>query len=288
MPELPEVEVTRRTLLKFIENKVIKNIKINNPNLRFKIPANFKKNVTGQKIIKVLRRSKYILIYLKNDYVMIAHLGMSGKFLIKNNYSKDFLKTSYYSNEFSSKHNHLEFFFSNNLKVIYNDPRRFGFFLLDKISKLDVNKFLSKLGPEPLGKDLKKDYLILKTKATQRTIKTLLMDQRFISGIGNIYANEILFLAKIRPNKISSKLSLVDIGRLHTSIGKVLKRALKLGGSSIKDFKSSVGEKGRFQNEFKVYDREDLKCLRTGCSGLIARVVSQGRASFFVTNVKIK
>ena len=281
MPELPEVEVTRRTLLKFIENKVIKNIKINNPNLRFKIPANFKKNVTGQKIIKVLRRSKYILIYLKNDYVMIAHLGMSGKFLIKNNYSKDFLKTSYYSNEFSSKHNHLEFFFSNNLKVIYNDPRRFGFFLLDKISKLDVNKFLSKLGPEPLGKDLKKDYLILKTKATQRTIKTLLMDQRFISGIGNIYANEILFLAKIGPNKISSKLSLVDIGRLHPSISKVLKRALKLGGSSIKDFKSSVGEKGRFQNEFKVYDREDLKCLRTGCSGLIARVVSQGRASFF-------
>ena len=281
MPELPEVEVTRRTLLKFIKNKVIKNIKINNPNLRFKIPENFKKNVTGQKIIKVLRRSKYILIYLKNDYVMIAHLGMSGKFLIKNNYSKDFLKTSYYSNEFSSKHNHLEFFFSNNLKVIYNDPRRFGFFLLDKISKLDVNKFLSKLGPEPLGKDLKKDYLILKTKATQRTIKTLLMDQRFISGIGNIYANEILFLAKIKPNKISSKLSLVDIGRLHPSIGKVLKRALKLGGSSIKDFKSSVGEKGRFQNEFKVYDREDLKCLRTGCSGLIARVVSQGRASFF-------
>ena len=281
MPELPEVEVTRRTLLKFIENKVIKNIKINNPNLRFKIPANFKKNVTGQKIIKVLRRSKYILIYLKNDYVMIAHLGMSGKFLIKNNYSKDFLKTSYYSNEFSSKHNHLEFLFSNDLRVIYNDPRRFGFFLLDKISKLDVNKFLSKLGPEPLGKDLKKDYLILKTKATQRTIKTLLMDQSFISGIGNIYANEILFLAKIRPNKISSKLSLVDIGRLHPSIGKVLKRALKLGGSSIKDFKSSVGEKGRFQNEFKVYDREDLKCLRTGCSGLIARVVSQGRASFF-------
>jgi formamidopyrimidine-DNA glycosylase len=157
MPELPEAEVTRRTLLKFIENKVIKNIKINNPNLRFKIPVNFKKNLTGQKIIKVLRRSKYILIYLKNDYVMIAHLGMSGKFIIKNNYSKDFLKTSYYSNEFSSKHNHLEFLFSNDLRVIYNDPRRFGFFLLDKISKLHVNKFLSKLGPEPLSKDLKKD-----------------------------------------------------------------------------------------------------------------------------------
>ena len=281
MPELPEVEVTRRTLLKFIEKKVIKNIKINNPNLRFKIPPNFKKNVNNQKVIKVLRRSKYILIYLKNDYVMIAHLGMSGKFLIKNNYSKDFLKTSYYSNEFSTKHNHLEFLFSNDLKVIYNDPRRFGFFLLDKISKLHVNKFLSKLGPEPLSKDLKKDYLIFKTKATQRTIKTLLMDQRFISGIGNIYANEILFLAKIKPNKISAKLNLIDVGRLHSSIGKVLKRALKLGGSSIKDFKSSVGEKGRFQNEFKVYDREDLKCLRAGCSGLILRVVSQGRASFF-------
>jgi len=281
MPELPEVEVTRRTLLKFIENKVIENIKINNPNLRFKIPTNFKKIVIGQKIIKVLRRSKYILIYLKNDYVMIAHLGMSGKFLIKNNYSKNFLKTSYYFNEFSLKHNHIEFFFSNNLKVIYNDPRRFGFFLLDKVSKLDLNKFLNKLGPEPLGNDLKKDYLISKTKATQRSIKTLLMDQHFISGIGNIYANEILFSAKIKPNKIASKLTLVDIDKLYSSIGKVLKRALKLGGSSIKDFKSSVGLKGRFQNEFKVYDRRDLKCLRSGCSGLIARVVSQGRASFF-------
>ena len=281
MPELPEVEVTRRTLLKFIENKVIENIKINNRNLRFKIPTNFKKIVIGQKIIKVLRRSKYILIYLKNDYVMIAHLGMSGKFLIKNNYSKNFLKTSYYFNEFSLKHNHIEFFFSNNLKVIYNDPRRFGFFLLDKVSKLDLNKFLNKLGPEPLGNDLKKDYLISKTKATQRSIKTLLMDQHFISGIGNIYANEILFSAKIKPNKIASKLTLVDIDRLYSSIGKVLKRALKLGGSSIKDFKFSVGLKGRFQNEFKVYDRRDLKCLRSGCSGLIARVVSQGRASFF-------
>ena len=281
MPELPEVEVTRRTLLKFIENKVIENIKINNRNLRFKIPTNFKKIVIGQKIIKVLRRSKYILIYLKNDYVMIAHLGMSGKFLIKNNYSKNFLKTSYYFNEFSLKHNHIEFFFSNNLKVIYNDPRRFGFFLLDKVSKLDLNKFLNKLGPEPLSNDLKKDYLISKTKATQRSIKTLLMDQHFISGIGNIYANEILFSARIKPNKIASKLTLVDIDRLYSSIGKVLKRALKLGGSSIKDFKSSVGLKGRFQNEFKVYDRRDLKCLRSGCSGLIARVVSQGRASFF-------
>ena len=281
MPELPEVEVTRRTLLKFIKNKVIKNIKINNPNLRFKVPADFKKIIIGQKIVNVLRRSKYILIYLENNYVIISHLGMSGKFLIKNNYNKDFLKTSYYSNEFSSKHNHLEFLFSNNFKVIYNDPRRFGFFSLDMVSKLNINKFLRKLGPEPLGRNLKKDYLILKTKITQRTIKTLLMDQHFISGIGNIYANEILFMAKIKPNKISSRLNLVEITRLYFSISKVLIRALKLGGSSIKDFKSLVGQKGRFQNEFKVYDREDLKCLRARCSGLIVRVVSQGRASFF-------
>lgn len=281
MPELPEVEVTRRTLLKFIKNKVIENIKINNSNLRFKIPENFKKIIIGQKIVNILRRSKYILIYLNNNYVIISHLGMSGKFLIKNNCYKDFLKTSYYSNEFFSKHNHLEFIFSNNFRVIYNDPRRFGFFILDEASKLEFNKFLNKLGPEPLGRNLKKNYLISKMKLTQRTIKTLLMDQSFISGIGNIYANEILFLAKIKPNKISSRLNLVEITRLYLSISKVLKRALKLGGSSIKDFKSLVGQKGRFQNEFKVYDREDLKCLRTRCPGLIARVVSQGRASFF-------
>ena len=281
MPELPEVEVTRRTLLKFIKNKVIENVKINNSNLRFKIPENFKKIIIGQKIINILRRSKYILIYLNNNYVIISHLGMSGKFLIKNNCYKNFLKTSYYSNELSSKHNHLEFIFSNNFRVIYNDPRRFGFFILDEASKLEFNKFLNKLGPEPLGRNLKKNYLISKMKLTQRTIKTLLMDQSFVSGIGNIYANEILFLAKIKPNKISSRLNLVEITRLYLSISKVLKRALKLGGSSIKDFKSLVGQKGRFQNEFKVYDREDLRCLRTRCPGLIARVVSQGRASFF-------
>ena len=281
MPELPEVEVTRRTLLKFIKNKVIENVKINNSNLRFKIPENFKKIIIGQKIVNILRRSKYILIYLNNNYVISSHLGMSGKFLIKNNRYKNFLKTSYYSKEFSSKHNHLEFIFSNNFRVIYNDPRRFGFFILDEVSKLEFNKFLNKLGPEPLGRNLKKNYLISKMKLTQRTIKTLLMDQSFISGIGNIYANEILFLAKIKPNKISSRLNLVEITRLYLSISKVLKRALKLGGSSIKDFKSLVGQKGRFQNEFKVYDREDLKCLRTRCPGLIARVVSQGRASFF-------
>ena len=118
MPELPEVEVTRRTLLKFIENKVIENIKINNPNLRFKIPFNFKKYVVGQKIIKILRRSKYILFFLQNNYVMISHLGMSGKFLIQNSRSKKILKTSFYYNDFFTKHNHLEFNFSKGLQMI--------------------------------------------------------------------------------------------------------------------------------------------------------------------------
>ena len=281
MPELPEVEVTRKTLLKFVENKVIKNLIINNYNLRFKIPSNFKKHVVGQRIIKILRRSKYILFFLQNNYVMISHLGMSGKFLIQNNSSKELLKTSFYYNDFSTKHNHLEFNFSKDLKMIYNDPRRFGFFILEKLDGLSSNKFLKKLGPEPLSQDLKKDYLVERIKKTKRTIKTLLMDQNFISGIGNIYASEILYLAKINPNKMSFKLSVADVGRLYVAIRKILKRAILLGGSSIKDFYSSEGQKGKFQNEFKVYGRENLKCSRTGCRGSISRVVSLGRASFF-------
>jgi formamidopyrimidine-DNA glycosylase len=281
MPELPEVEVTRKTLLKFVENKVIKNLTINNYNLRFKISSNFKKYVIGQKIIKILRRSKYILFFLQNNYVMISHLGMSGKFLIQNNRSKKILKTSFYYNDFSTKHNHLEFNFSKDLQMIYNDPRRFGFFILEKLNELNSNKFLKKLGPEPLSKDLRKDYLIKKIKKTKRTIKTLLMDQNFISGIGNIYASEILYLAKINPNKMSYKLSSTDVDRLYLAMRKVLKRAILLGGSSIKDFYSSEGQRGKFQNEFKVYGRENLNCLRVGCRGSISRVVSLGRASFF-------
>lgn len=179
MPELPEVEVTRRTLLKFIKNKVIENVKINNYNLRFKIPENFKKIIIGQKIVNILRRSKYILIYLKNNYVIISHLGMSGKFLIKNNCYKNFLKTSYYSNEFSSKHNHLEFIFSNNFRVIYNDPRRFGFFILDEVSKLEFNKFLNKLGPEPLGRNLKKKLSNIKNEINTKDYQDFIDGSKF-------------------------------------------------------------------------------------------------------------
>jgi formamidopyrimidine-DNA glycosylase len=281
MPELPEVEVTRKTLLKFIKNKVIKNIKIKNYNLRFKVPSNFKIKTVGQRIIKILRRAKYIIFVLENNYAIISHLGMSGKYLIKNESSNNLLKTSFYFDNFSTKHNHLEFFFSKGLKMIYNDPRRFGFFLLEKYENINSNKFIKKLGPEPLSANLKKDYLFKKIKSTNRSIKNLLMDQSFISGIGNIYANEILFLSKINPNKISSNLKLEQIASLNGSIRKVLKKAIKFGGSSIKDFYSSEGQKGQFQNEFKVYDREDLRCTRSGCSGLISRVVSLGRATFF-------
>ena len=141
---------------------------------------------------------------------MISHLGMSGKFLIQNSRSKKILKTSFYYNDFFTKHNHLEFNFSKGLQMIYNDPRRFGFFILEKLNELNSNKFLKKLGPEPLSNSLRKDYLIKKIKKTKRNIKTLLMDQKFISGIGNIYASEILYLAKINPNKISYKLSFRD------------------------------------------------------------------------------
>ena len=165
--------------------------------------------------------------------------------------------------------------------MIYNDPRRFGFFILEKLNELNFNKFLKKLGPEPLSNGLRKDYLIKKIKKTKRNIKTLLMDQKFISGIGNIYASEILYLAKINPNKISYKLSFTDVERLYLATKKILKRAILLGGSTIKDFYSSKGQKGKFQNEFRVYGRENLKCLRVGCDGSISRVVSQGRVSFF-------
>ncbi len=280
MPELPEVEITKRILSKHSVNKVIKDIEVRNDNLRYKVSSDFIKIIKGSKIKKILRRSKYILFYLDNNYVVIAHLGMSGKILLQLNNSNNLLKTSFYFDNAFSKHDHLEFIFSDNTKMIYNDPRRFGFFILDKLSNLKKNKFLRKLGPEPFNKIIQKETTnkMLKSK---KNIKNLLMDQTFMSGIGNIYANEILFASSINPNRISSNLNNYETQNLFKNIKIILKKAIKLGGSSIKDFKYLDGKSGKFQNEFKVYNKENLKCPRKGCNGIISRVVSVGRATFF-------
>ncbi len=281
MPELPEVEIVRQSLDKNIKEKKVKKVIIRNRNLRFKIPLNFKKFLTNQKIIKVDRFSKYLIFCLSNKKYCILHLGMSGTIHLIHNDKKHFLtNTSFYNSPILPlKHSHVEIIFSN-LKVIYNDPRRFGFFqIIDNINLL--KKRFSKLGPEPFSSNFNLNYLTTFLKAKKKNIKNLLLDQNFVSGIGNIYANEILFLSRINPSKKGLLLKKKDLNKIIINSRKVLLNAIKKGGSSVRDFKNTFGKKGSFQKEFNVYERDGKTCKKTECNGIIKKKIISNRSSFF-------
>ena len=281
MPELPEVEIVRQSLDKKIKQKSIKKVIIRNKNLRFPVPKNFSSFLKNKKITKVDRFSKYLILNFKSGDFCLIHLGMSGTIHIIDNKKKlKFTNASFYHSPIlPKKHNHIELIF-NSLKVIYNDPRRFGFFqLIDNEKKL--KKKFSNLGPEPFQSNFNLDYLFSFFKGKKRNIKNFLLDQKFISGIGNIYASEILFLSKINPNKQVSKLKKSDCRKIIIYSKKVLNNAIKKGGSSIRDFKNTSGKKGNFQKNFNVYERSGLKCKRFDCNGVIQKKIISNRSSYF-------
>ena len=281
MPELPEVEIVRRSLHKKIKQKSIKKVLIRNRNLRFKIPSNFKNYLKNKKIIKVDRFSKYLIIHFSEGDYCLIHLGMSGTIhIINKKKSSKFSNTSFYHSPFlPKKHNHIEIIFDN-FKVIYNDPRRFGFFQIIKNS-FDLKKRFRHLGPEPFDKNFNLNYVYDFFKGKNKHIKSFLLDQKFVSGIGNIYASEILFHSKIYPFKKGKKLSIKDCNNIIFFCKKVLKNSIKKGGSSIKNFKNTTGDNGYFQKEFQVYQREDLNCLKFKCKGKIKKKFISNRSTFF-------
>ena len=281
MPELPEVEVVRQSLDKKIKQKKVKKVIIRNRNLRFKIQRNFASFLQNQKIIKVDRFSKYLILYLSNSAYCLFHLGMSGTIhLVHSNKKKTVTNTSFYNSPIlPKKHNHLELIFEN-LKMIYNDPRRFGFVQIIQNSDL-LKKRFAHLGPEPFQSKFNLEYVLNYLKRKEKKIKSFLLDQAFVSGIGNIYASEILFLSKINPNKKAYLLNKKDCKKIISFSIKVLIDAIKKGGSSIKDFKNTSGKKGGFQKNFKVYERNGLNCKRFKCKGIIQKKTICNRATFF-------
>ena len=282
MPELPEVEVVRRSLQSFIKGLKIKKVSVFNRNLRYKIAIDFEKKIKNQKIIFIRRRSKFLLLGLKNNSVILFHLGMTGKVFIINNSSKKIFKTSfYYDNKISKKHNHITIQFNKFIKLIYNDVRKFGFIKIISANKLKDNKHLKFLGPEPLKKDFNTKYLSTKARKIKKNVKSLLMDQRLISGLGNIYVNEILHLSTINPKKVSKSLEISQIKKIVENVKVILLKAIKSGGSSIKDFKGALGEKGNFQQKFMVYDREGQLCKKKGCHGKIKKIYISNRSTFY-------
>ena len=286
MPELPEVEVVKRSLESKIQNKIIKKVKINDIKLRYKLNIKKISQLNNLKIKKIERRSKYLLFHFDKPIIMLVHLGMTGKFFFINENKKKF-KTSFYYNlneAKDQKYDRVIFFLKNRQKFIYNDLRKFGFIKLLSKNKIDKNPHLISLGPEPLSKYYNFNYFKNYIYQRKKTVKDLLMDQKFISGLGNIYVNEILFSSKVKPTRKIKFLKDNEIKEIIKNTKKILSKSIKLGGASIKDFSSSNGKKGSFQQHFRAYAREGEKCSNIDCKKKIIRIIISNRSSFYCLN----
>ena len=282
MPELPEVEVVKRSLQRNILNLIIKKVKINDANLRYKVDKIGLSKLEGKKITKIIRRSKFLIFEIGKIYRMLVHLGMTGKFFFTDNKDNKF-KTSFYyilNYDKDQKHDRV-IFILNKKKLIYNDVRKFGFIKIYDSNLITKSKHLNYLGPEPLEKNWNFSYLKKYVIGRKRSIKNILMDQKCVSGLGNIYVNEILFLSRIKPARKATKLKNFEIKKIIKFSKQILKNSIKLGGSTIKDFSSENGKKGVFQQYFKVYGRENQECSNVDCNLRIIRTVISNRATFF-------
>ncbi len=264
MPELPEVETTIRGLKSIIGSKII-NIKINTPKLRYFIPQNISL-INNVKIIKIKRKGKFIIFYLQNKHSIVFHLGMSGRLRL---YKKPDLK--------KNKHDHVLLETNNRRYLIFNDPRKFGFIDYDLYQIINSRKYFVSLGVDALSNTLNGPYLFFKISKSIVPIKQILLNQSIIAGIGNIYASEILFNAKISPLKRGKDLKLYHCNEICKSSKKILKKAINEGGSTLRDYVSTDGTLGNFQKNFKVYNREGKKI-----SGkIIKKIIQYGRSTYY-------
>lgn len=277
MPELPEVETVRRGLEPVMAGVIIAKADVRRPDLRWPFPDRMTERLTGARVDRLRRRAKYILADLDSGETLIIHLGMSGRMTIQG----DRLGMHYQPISQLEKHDHVVFDMKNGVRVVFNDPRRFGAMDLIATGKLEEHKLLAKLGPEPLSNSFDSEHLTNAFQNKKSPIKSSLLDQRVVSGLGNIYVCEALFRSGISPKRLAGKVSPQKIDHLVGSIRDVLREAIEAGGSSLKDFKQTDGELGYFQHTFAVYDQEGSDCRKEGCSGSVKRIVQSGRSSFY-------
>jgi len=275
MPELPEVETTISDL-KNLEGFTILSIKLYRRNLRYIIPKKTNIIAKNAKILIIYRKAKYIIFKLDNGYSLIIHLGMSGRIKCFNIDNSPKLE----------KNDHVEVFLSNNLKIILNDPRRFGIFDIIKSRQIKKHRYFSKLGLDPFSKNFSLAYLSDKLRNSKSNIKIFLLNQRIITGIGNIYACEILFDCKISPLKITNTISDNKTKKLYNSIIKILKKAIKNRGSSIRDYRSIDGKLGNFQNNFIVYNKAGEYLKFSNKKLKIVKIIQSGRSTFYCPSIQ--
>jgi formamidopyrimidine-DNA glycosylase len=274
MPELPEVETVCRGLAKVLPGQAIHAVKLNRGDMRVPFPPELGR-IAGSKVTSIDRRAKYILIRLDDGRTMIIHLGMSGRLLIHDDNKK------YVPN----KHDHMILQMDNGVDIVFNDPRRFGLVVLAKTKEVAQHKLFVHLGPEPLEKTFSEAYLADKIKSKKIAIKLAIMDQQVVVGVGNIYASEALFMAGIDPRRPANTLKPAEIKKLVAAIKEVLKKAIKAGGSSLRDYVQTDGELGYFQHQFAVYDKEGQKCQGCTCNikktGGVQRITQGARSTFY-------
>ncbi len=277
MPELPEVETVRRGLSPAMEGVVIQRADVNRPDLRWPFPERMAERLTGQRVDRLRRRSKYILADLNSGETLLIHLGMSGRMTV----SGDPLGQFAHKHPMPEKHDHVVFHMANGARITFNDPRRFGAMDLLPTTTAEDHKLLSVLGPEPLGNDFHEQHLIEAFKGKNSPVKSALLDQGIVAGLGNIYVCEALYRGKVSPRRKAGQISALRVAALVPIIRKVLQDAIEAGGSSLRDFRQADGELGYFQHSFDVYGREGEPCRTEGCGAEIKRITQSGRSSFY-------
>ena len=277
MPELPEVETVRRGLLPVMEGQAIAHAQVNRPDLRWPFPPGLADRLTGQRVLALRRRSKYLLADLSSGESLLIHLGMSGRMLV----SGAPLGVFHHDHPAPQKHDHVVLTMDSGTRITFNDARRFGAMDLVDTALAEAHPLLAALGPEPLGNAFDESYLTAALKGRRTPIKSALLDQHLVAGLGNIYVCETLFRARISPLRLAGDLAGKRVAGLVPIIREVLAEAIEAGGSSLRDHRQTSGELGYFQHSFQVYDREGQPCPTAGCQGTSARVVQSGRSSFF-------
>jgi len=276
MPELPEVETVRRGLLPVMQGQRIKAAQVNRPDLRWPLPDRMADRLTGAVINTLRRRSKYLLADLDTGETLLIHLGMSGRILISGQMPGDFQ----HAHSAPQKHDHVVFDMDSGSRITFNDARRFGAMDLMATAGADRHPLLAKLGPEPLGNAFDEAYLAHRLHGRLTPVKSALLDQHVVAGLGNIYVCETLHRARISPLRLAASLTPREIAALVPIIRDVLTEAITAGGSSLRDYRQTDGDLGYFQHRFQVYGRAGGPCPAPGCSGTVVRAVQSGRASF--------
>ncbi len=265
MPELPEVETTVRGLARYLEGERLAHVALNRPDMRFPFPDGFVQDLAGSRVTALGRRAKYGLIHTDRAQTMVFHLGMSGRWRI--------------DPESLGKHDHLVLETAAH-RFALCDPRRFGFVDLVPTAELDAWPPFAAMGPEPLEPGLTAEHLKVALRGRKQAIKLMLLDQRIVAGLGNIYVCEALYRARIDPRKPAGKLSGPALGRLAAAIREVLLEAIEAGGSSLRDYAAPDGQLGYFSKRFDVYDRAGEPCRR-GDGGTVQRLAQGGRSTWF-------